>query len=117
GQALGSGVAVEMARRKRGTRLVLVAPFTSTIDLAKRVVPFLPLRLVMVDRFDTIEKASAIDMPALVVHGDIDDAIPFEQGERVSRALPHATLLKIEEGRHDNLYKSTTTLGILAAHA
>jgi pimeloyl-ACP methyl ester carboxylesterase len=117
GQALGSGIAVEMARRGKGARLVLVAPFTSTIDLAKRVVPFLPLGLVMVDRFDNVGKAPSIDTPTLVVHGDIDDAIPFEQGERMSRALPHATLLKIEEGRHDNLYKSTTTLSALAAHA
>jgi pimeloyl-ACP methyl ester carboxylesterase len=117
GQALGSGIAVEMAKRGRGARLVLVAPFTSTIDLAKRVVPFLPLRYVMIDRFDTIAKAPGIATPTLVVHGDIDDVIPFEQGERVSRALPHATLMKIEEGRHDNLYKSVTVLSALAAHA
>ena len=116
GQSLGTGVAAEMAKRGRGTRLVLVAPFTSTVEMASRIAPFFPASLVMVDRFDTLSKAPAITVPTLVVHGDIDDVIPFEQGERVSKALPHGTFLKVQEGRHDNLYKSTSTLNDLARH-
>jgi pimeloyl-ACP methyl ester carboxylesterase len=117
GQSLGTGVAAEMAKRGRGSRLALVAPFTSTVDMAARVAPFLPSSMVMVDRFDTLGKAPSIAAPTLVVHGDIDDVIPFEQGERVSRALPHGTFLKVPEGRHDNLYKSMSVITALAAHA
>ena len=117
GQSLGTGVAAEMANRSRGDRLVLVAPFTSTVDMASRVIPFMPVSMVMIDRFDTLAKAPSIAAPALVVHGDIDDVIPFEQGEKVSKALPHATFLRVSEGRHDNLYKSMSVMGALAAHA
>jgi uncharacterized protein len=117
GQSLGTGVAVEMAKRHRGARLVLVAPFTSTVDLAQRIVPVLPASFVMVDRYDSLAKAPAIELPAIVAHGDIDDVIPFAQGEALARALPHATFLKVPEGRHDNLYKSATTLNALVAHA
>ena len=117
GQSLGTGIATEMAKRGRGSRLALVAPFTSTVDMAARIVPFLPAKLVMVDRFDTLEKAPAISAPTLVVHGDIDDVIPFEQGEKVSHAFPHGTFLKVPEGRHDNLYKSMSVISALAAHA
>lgn len=117
GQSLGTGVAAEMAKRGRGARLVLVAPFTSTVDMAARIVPFLPASMVMGDRYDTLSKAPGISAPALVVHGDIDDVIPFEQGEKVSRTLPHGTLLRVPEGRHDNLYKSTTVMTALASHA
>ncbi len=116
GQSLGTGVAAEMAHRGRGSRLVLVAPFTSTVAMAKHIIPVLPPSLVMGDRFDTLSKAPGIAAPTLVVHGDIDDVIPFEQGEAVSKALPHGTLLKVPEGRHDNLYKSTTVLNTLLAH-
>jgi pimeloyl-ACP methyl ester carboxylesterase len=116
GQSLGTGVAAEMASRDRGARLVLVAPFTSTVDMAARVAPFFPARMVMVDRFDTLAKAPGITAKTLVVHGDIDDVIPFEQGERLSKALPSATFLKVAEGRHDNLYKTSTVLNALAAH-
>ena len=66
---------------------------------------------------DLLSKAPDITAPTLVVHGDIDDVIPFEQGELVSQTLPHSTFLKVAEGRHDNLYKSTTVLSALAAHA
>lgn len=116
GQSLGTGVAAEMAKRGRGSRLVLVAPFTSTVEMGSRIVPFFPASVVMVDRFDTLSKAPQITVPTLVVHGDIDDVIPFEQGERVSKALPHGTFLKVPEGRHDNLYKSTSVLNELARH-
>jgi len=116
GQSLGTGVAAEMAHRGRGSRLVLVAPFTSTTAMAKHIVPVLPPSLVMGDRFDTLAKASDIAAPTLVVHGDIDDVIPFGQGEAVSKALPHGTLLRVPEGRHDNLYKSSTVLNALFAH-
>ena len=44
GQSLGTGVAAEMAKRERGTRLVLVAPFTSMVAMASRNVPVLPHR-------------------------------------------------------------------------
>ena len=71
----------------------------------------------MVDRFDTLAKAPDITAPALVVHGDIDDVIPLEQGERVSKALPHATFVKVPEGRHDNLYKTLSVIAALASHA
>jgi uncharacterized protein len=117
GQSLGTGVAAEMAKRDRGARLVLVAPFTSTVDMAARVIPFLPASMVMVDRYDTLSKAPSITAPALVVHGDIDDVIPFEQGEKVSKALPHATFLKVREGRHDNLYKSLSVISAIATLA
>jgi alpha-beta hydrolase superfamily lysophospholipase len=117
GQSLGTGIATEMARRSRGSRLALVAPFTSTVDMASRIVPFLPASMVMVDRFDTLSKAPGISAPTLVVHGDIDDVIPFEQGEKVSHAFPHGTFLKVPEGRHDNLYKSISVINALAAHA
>ncbi len=110
GQSLGTGVAAEMAKRERGARLVLVAPFTSTVDLASHVIPFLPVGVVMADRFDTLSKAPSIAAPSLVVHGDIDDVIPFEQGERVCKTLPHCTFLKVAEGRHDNLYKSLSVI-------
>ena len=117
GQSLGSGVAAEMARRSRGTRLVLIAPFTSTAALAQRVVPILPANFVMLDRFDTIAKAPSITTPTLVVHGDIDDVIPMEFGQRVSEALPHATFMKITEGRHNNLYKNPSVINAAVTHA
>ena len=75
-------------------------PYTSIPEL----VPFAPLRAAMPDRFDTMAKARAIDVPALVVHGDADEIVPFEMGDRIARALPDARFLAVRGGRHGDLF-------------
>src|SRR5262249_23300650 len=44
GGSLGSGVAVELASRRRNRGLALVAPFTSVPDMAQTLFPWLPAR-------------------------------------------------------------------------
>lgn len=50
GQSLGTGPAVEMARRGWGTRLVPLTPFTSIGDAAQLHFPFLPAKWLVGDR-------------------------------------------------------------------
>lgn len=103
GQSVGSGVAVELARRGVGQRLVLFIPYTSLPDVAAGMLPFLPVRLLMRDRFDSASKAAGVKQPTLIIHGTSDEVVPFELGEQLSRLLPHATLLRIEAGRHNDV--------------
>ena len=106
GWSLGSGVAAEMARRGHGTRLVLLAPFTSAPDMGRRFAPILPVSLLMSHRLDTLSKAPAIKQPTLVVHGDADELIPIAMGEAVAKALPDAKLVRVEGGHHADLLYS-----------
>lgn len=103
GFSLGTGVASEMAARGHGCALVLEAPFTSILDMADRYTPFFPNKSIVTDRFDTLSNASAIVQPTLVVHGDKDEVVPFQMGQKVARALPHATFIGVHEGHHTNL--------------
>ena len=103
GQSLGSGVAAEMARRGWGARLVLISPFTSMAELGQRLFPWLPVKLLIQDRFETLSKAPQIDMPVLIVHGTTDEIVPFAMGERLSRAFPRATLRPIAGAGHNDL--------------
>jgi pimeloyl-ACP methyl ester carboxylesterase len=100
GASLGTGVAVEMARRGRGAALVLVAPYTSIPDMAAGIVPFLPVRWIIGDRFDNAGKAPLLRLPAVVVHGTHDEVIPFAMGERVAAALPGSRFERVEGGHH-----------------
>jgi pimeloyl-ACP methyl ester carboxylesterase len=104
GWSLGSGVAAEMAYRGRGTELVLVSPFTSITDMGRRFAPFLPVSLLMKHRLDTIGKAPSIRQPTLVIHGDADELIPFQMGEKVAAALPNAKLVRVERGHHADMF-------------
>lgn len=104
GTSLGTGVAAEMARRGRGARLVLVSPFTSLRDVASRTVAWLPMSLVLPDRYDTLSKAGDIRARTLIVHGDRDDVVPFDMGERLSRAIAGARFLRVPGAQHGDIY-------------
>ncbi len=88
GESLGCGVAVEMAVRHRPRSLILQSPYTSLVDVAKQRYFFLPVRLLMKDRFDTIDKIAEVTCPILMLHGARDGLVPPEIGERLFEAAP-----------------------------
>jgi hypothetical protein len=104
GTSLGSGVAAEMARRGRGSALVLVTPYTSIPAVARRFVPFLPTGLLIGDAFDTLSKAKEITVPTIVIHGDKDELIPYAMGMEVSQAIAGARLFTVPGGTHNDLF-------------
>lgn len=110
GFSLGTGVAIEMARRGLAARVVVLAPYTSIPDMVARFVPIVPTGWLVADAFDSLAKAPAIDVPALVVHGDSDRLIPVAMGERIASALPRATLHVVRGGHHNDLYAVDTEL-------
>lgn len=107
GQSLGSGPAVLLASQGLGAKLVLFTPYTSLPDVAAKVLPFLPVRLLMRDRFDSASRAPLVKQPVLIVHGTDDEVVPFELGEALSKALPSARLLRIDGGHHNDVSDRT----------
>jgi hypothetical protein len=88
GESLGSGVAVQVAAEFDVGGIVLDAPYTSIVDMAERVYPFLPSRWLMSDRYETMRYIGRLRAPLLVVHGEADQLIPVEMGRRVAAAAP-----------------------------
>lgn len=101
GQSVGTGVAVAMAARGWGSKLVLLSPYTSLPDVGARAFPWLPVRLLMLDRFDSLSRAREVKVPTLVVHGTLDEVIPFDLGAELASALPDVKFMP-REGRHHN---------------
>jgi hypothetical protein len=104
GASLGTGVAAEMARRGRGAALVLVTPYTSIPDVVADAAPVAPARWLVRDAFDTLAKSGEIHVPTLVIHGDADEVVPFWMGERLSRAIAGARLVRVSGGHHGDLF-------------
>ena len=117
GRSLGTGVAAEMASRARGTRLVLITPYTSIPDVVTDVMPILPARLLMPDHFDTLSKCARIRVPTLVIHGDRDEVVPFWMGERLVASIAGARLLRVAGGRHGDLFGRSGLLDAIAGFA
>lgn len=80
GFSLGSGVAVRLASERAVRAVVLEAPYTSTVDVAAKAYPWAPVSLLMLDQYRSRDIIDRINAPLLVIHGDGDEVIPFEQG-------------------------------------
>jgi uncharacterized protein len=103
GQSLGTGVAVEMARRGHGSRMVLLSPYTSMVDMVAAVVPVVGRAVIVLDRYDSWSKAPGIEMPVLIFHGSQDELIPMQMGQRLSQRFPNATFVRVPEAGHNDL--------------
>ena len=96
GQSIGSGVALAMAEKGfGGGGLVLLSPFTSLVDMAAEVLPWLrPLLTAfpffLRDRLDNASRARAAfaERRTLIVHGTRDEVVPFTQGQALAAAFP-----------------------------
>ena len=83
GESLGSGVAVEIGKKNKYNSVILESPFTSIEDSAKIYYPYLPVRLLLKDRFDSISKIKMINVPIFIMHGKKDDVIPYSMGKKL----------------------------------
>lgn len=86
GQSLGGGVAVDLAAKDDCRGLVLASTFTSMTDAAAHHVPYVPTRLLMSNRYDSIRKIKDYRGPLLMVHGDRDRVVPYSQGKKLFEA-------------------------------
>ena len=83
GESLGTGVATEIAQNSNFAGLVLETPFTSMIDAAKNFYPYIPVSLLLKDKYDNQNKIKNINIPVLVMHGEVDQIVPFWMGKRI----------------------------------
>ena len=83
GESLGTGVATELGQNNSFSGIVLESPFTSIADAAKIYYPYLPVNLLLQDRYDTIKKIKNIKIPVLIMHGKKDNIVPFFMGEKL----------------------------------
>jgi hypothetical protein len=104
GFSLGTGVAVALASEHAFAKLILEAPYTSTVDVAASQFRIVPVRLLMKDQFHSDRRIARVTVPLLIMHGDADPAIDISFGERLF-ALAHEPkrFVRFPGGGHDNL--------------
>lgn len=93
GESLGGGVAVRLAAEKceAGTPpggLILRSTFSSMTDAAAYHYPWLPVRLTLLDKYDSRSRIGGVTCPILSLHGDADDIVPPALGRGLFDAAP-----------------------------
>tara|TARA_Y100000816_G_scaffold244340_1_gene191929 strand:+ start:1675 stop:2391 length:717 start_codon:yes stop_codon:yes gene_type:complete len=83
GESLGTGIATEIAQNSNFAGLILETPFTSMVDAAKNVYPYIPVGLLLKDRYENYKKIKNINIPILVMHGEADQIVPFRMGKKI----------------------------------
>ncbi len=105
GESLGSGQAVRLAAARPVAAVVLEAPLTSTVDVARRTYFWLPLGLLITDKYNNERNIASVTAPVLILHGEKDGVIPVEMGWRVYRAANEPKRIELfPEGGHDDLF-------------
>ncbi len=86
GRSLGSAVAADLSARREVAGVILEAPFISAAEMAREMLPVLPVQRVIRSRFKSIRKVEQIEAPLLIIHGENDTVVPFAHGERLYEA-------------------------------
>ena len=102
GESLGTAVAVGLAAEQEPAALILRSPFTSMADVGRVHYPLLPVRLLLRDRFPSIDRVPGLRCPLLVIAGDRDSIVPLELSRRLYKAASGRKTLEIIEAADHN---------------
>ncbi|MES2898456.1 MAG: alpha/beta fold hydrolase [Pseudomonadota bacterium] len=105
GRSLGSGVALHVASLRTAARLVLVTPYDSIAELAGQQFPFVPVRYLLSDKFESWRFAPAVKVPTTIIAASHDEVIPMASTRRLlSRFTPGvATFVVVDQAGHNTI--------------
>lgn len=105
GESIGSGPAVQMAMEFQPKALVLDAAFSSAADVGQGAYFWLPVSLLLKDRYDNFSKIKSVKSALLMVHGDSDGVVPLPLAHKLYDAANHPKqFVLINGGGHADLF-------------
>jgi len=102
GRSLGGAVATKLAIDRKPAAAILESTFTSIPDLAGRMYPIYPIRLLARVRYDTIKRIGDLNCPVLILHSPDDEIIPYAHGRKLFEAAPEPKQFVEMTGGHND---------------
>ena len=105
GRSLGSGVAVQLAAARPVSNLVLVTPFDSLARVGQGAMPWLPVALLMQDRYESTRFAPQVTAPTLLLVAAKDAVIPPSHATALLAAFAagRARAVELPGAGHNNI--------------
>ncbi len=105
GESLGTGVAVQMATEYAVAALILEAAYTSIPDVGADRYPWVPVRWLLRDRYDSLDKIKKVHAPLLLLHGELDRVVPVKFGKELfDEARQPKQAVYVPEAGHNDVY-------------
>jgi fermentation-respiration switch protein FrsA (DUF1100 family) len=86
GWSLGSAVAVDLAANVPAGAVILEGALASVVALGQQHYPIFPIRLIIRNPFESIDKIHRVTAPLLFLHSPEDDVVPIAEGRRLYEA-------------------------------
>lgn len=103
GESLGAAVVTELATAHRPAALVLRSPFASLAAAGREHYPWLPVGLLLRDRFAVADRVAGLDVPTIVVYGTADTVVPAAQSREVAtRAAGPVQVVELPGADHND---------------
>lgn len=102
GESLGGGVATRLTAELCDAHtppagLILRATFASLVETAAYHYPFVPVRLVLKDRFPSVERMPRVTCPIIHFHGKRDRIVPYMHGKELFAAAPDRSATGVQK--------------------
>lgn len=108
GESIGSGVATQVAASREVGNLVLLVPFDSLLSVAKEKVPYMPIGLILKDRFRSDKFAQDVKCPVHILAAAKDEVIPVHHARHLATCFPRPVHYREYQGvGHNNLFSAT----------
>ena len=90
GESLGCGVAAAIAKQTTVpiNGIILITPWDTLASVAKSIFPFLPVKLVLTDKYDSIENLKLFKKKISVSGAERDEILPIKHAVSLYNALP-----------------------------
>ncbi len=110
GHSLGGAIATELVSHHPDVAgLILDSTFTSIVAVAAETPRnrLFPLKLLIHQRFDSLQKIKTISVPTLFIHGTADEVIPHQMSEQLFAAKSEPKQILLVPGANHNNVAAT----------
>ena len=104
GRSLGTGIATALAARRPVAGVVLVTPYDSIANVGAGRYPWLPVRWLIKDPYNSVPRMKRVHAPVLVLIAGEDESIPRVRSDALIAAIPSGlahTVIVPEAGHND----------------
>jgi len=104
GESLGAAVAVDLASRQPVGGLVMESAFSSAVEVGQEMFPFLPARLLVRNRYESVNKIGRVAAPVLILHSRDDELFKWHHPQQLYDAAREPKRLVELRGGHNDAF-------------